>query len=164
MSRRQTIHAHARRCLKPNVKGLTGPAGVGALAPTHAAPSMRMDCLPTPRRGHASAYSDWDGVFFKGEASLKYTIITPPNNLVGALAPTHAAPSMRMDCLPTGHVINDELTMSPSIHAHARRCMGRCQSSHPCRTRQSLHVGLQGVGEHCMNSQYPRRGCCSPTP
>ncbi|CAG8890620.1 unnamed protein product [Penicillium egyptiacum] len=34
-----------------------------------------------PRRGHASAYSDWDGVFFKGEASLKYTIITPPNNL-----------------------------------------------------------------------------------
>ncbi|CAI7651691.1 unnamed protein product [Penicillium glandicola] len=34
-----------------------------------------------PRRGHASAYSDLDGVFFKGEASLKYTIITPPNNL-----------------------------------------------------------------------------------
>jgi hypothetical protein len=33
------------------------------------------------RRGHASAYSDWDGVFFKGEASLKYTVITPPNNL-----------------------------------------------------------------------------------
>ncbi|OQE25860.1 hypothetical protein PENFLA_c008G09915 [Penicillium flavigenum] len=34
-----------------------------------------------PRRGHPSAYSDWDGVFFKGEANLKYTIITPPNNL-----------------------------------------------------------------------------------
>ncbi|KXG54200.1 uncharacterized protein PGRI_073440 [Penicillium griseofulvum] len=34
-----------------------------------------------PRRGHASAYSDLDGVFFKGEASLKYTIITPPTNL-----------------------------------------------------------------------------------
>ncbi|CAG7992433.1 unnamed protein product [Penicillium nalgiovense] len=34
-----------------------------------------------PRRGHAGAYSDWDGVFFKGEANLKYTIITPPNNL-----------------------------------------------------------------------------------
>ncbi|KAI2688146.1 hypothetical protein DTO013E5_2791 [Penicillium roqueforti] len=34
-----------------------------------------------PRRGHASAYSDWDGVFFKGSASFKYTIQTPPNNL-----------------------------------------------------------------------------------
>lgn len=34
-----------------------------------------------PRHGHASAVTDWDGVFFKGAASLKYTIITPPNNL-----------------------------------------------------------------------------------
>ncbi|KAJ5607850.1 hypothetical protein N7537_004469 [Penicillium hordei] len=34
-----------------------------------------------PRRGHASAKTDWDGVYFKGEAKLKYTIVTPPNNL-----------------------------------------------------------------------------------
>ncbi|KAJ5427236.1 hypothetical protein N7465_002306 [Penicillium sp. CMV-2018d] len=33
-----------------------------------------------PRRGHASVKTDWDGVYFKGEAMLKYTIITPPNN------------------------------------------------------------------------------------
>ncbi|KAF7530296.1 hypothetical protein PCG10_003667 [Penicillium crustosum] len=34
-----------------------------------------------PRRGHASVKTDWDGVYFKGDAHLKYTIITPPNNL-----------------------------------------------------------------------------------
>ncbi|KAJ5502527.1 hypothetical protein N7463_005401 [Penicillium fimorum] len=34
-----------------------------------------------PRRGNASAYSELDGVFFKGEASLKYIIITSPINL-----------------------------------------------------------------------------------
>ena len=34
-----------------------------------------------PRHGHASVKTDWDGVYFKGEAMLKYTIITPPNNL-----------------------------------------------------------------------------------
>ncbi|KAJ5484435.1 hypothetical protein N7453_012389 [Penicillium expansum] len=34
-----------------------------------------------PRHGHASVKTDWDGVFFKGEANMKYTIITPPNNL-----------------------------------------------------------------------------------
>lgn len=33
-----------------------------------------------PRRGHASVKTDWDGVYYKGEAMLKYTIITPPNN------------------------------------------------------------------------------------
>ncbi|CAI7638566.1 unnamed protein product [Penicillium crustosum] len=59
-----------------------------------------------PRRGHASVKTDWDGVYFKGDAHLKYTIITPPNNLteddismrmlgvawVGAKTPTPAGP------------------------------------------------------------------------
>ncbi|KAJ5294804.1 hypothetical protein PENANT_c014G01173 [Penicillium antarcticum] len=34
-----------------------------------------------PRAGHASAYSDFDGVFFKGVAKYKYTITTPPPNI-----------------------------------------------------------------------------------
>jgi hypothetical protein len=42
---------------------------------------------------------------------------------------------MRMDCLPTGHVINDELTMSPSVKLFGGVMM------------------LQGVGE-----QHPRLG------
>lgn len=34
-----------------------------------------------PRAGHASAYSDFDGVFFKGVASFTYTIETPAPNI-----------------------------------------------------------------------------------
>ncbi|KAJ5963905.1 uncharacterized protein N7479_003781 [Penicillium vulpinum] len=45
------------------------------LQPSHYDPYNR-----DPRRGHASAYSDFDGVFFKGEANLEYTIVTPPTN------------------------------------------------------------------------------------
>ena len=36
-----------------------------------------------PRAGHASAYSEFDGVFFKGVANFTYTIETPPPNITG---------------------------------------------------------------------------------
>ncbi|KAJ5542421.1 hypothetical protein N7535_004841 [Penicillium sp. DV-2018c] len=39
-----------------------------------------------PRRGHASAYSEYDGVFFKGEASFRYTIEPVPNKTTEMLS------------------------------------------------------------------------------
>ncbi|CRL18346.1 unnamed protein product [Penicillium camemberti] len=44
-------------------------------------PSHYYEYNQAPRRGHASVKTDWDGAYFKGDAHLKYTIITPPNNL-----------------------------------------------------------------------------------
>ncbi|KAJ5143723.1 uncharacterized protein N7515_002510 [Penicillium bovifimosum] len=48
-----------------------------------------------PRRGHASAYSEYDGVFFKGEASFTYTIEPVPNKTTEMLS------SSKVEC-PAG--------------------------------------------------------------
>jgi hypothetical protein len=48
-----------------------------------------------PRAGHASAYSEYDGVFFKGEASFKYTIEPVPNKTAEMLS------SSKVEC-PVG--------------------------------------------------------------
>ncbi|KAJ5996859.1 hypothetical protein N7499_006828 [Penicillium canescens] len=44
-----------------------------------------------PRRGHASAYSEFDGVFFKGVANFTYIIEAPPPNITSLGYPSSSS-------------------------------------------------------------------------